>query len=310
VSLEDDKWKPNLFVPGFSKCGTTALCDYLSQHPDIYVIEGKEPRGLTEGTWQPSWDVRYDQLEVMTFKKYKAYYKNHENSAYRVDGSQNYTYATSYARKIKDFSPKAKVVMMVRDQVQRLVSNFYYLYTFHREPNFSAWVNKFFIRDLSNFLFYKHIISYTQSFGAQNILVITNDSLKRSPRNVMSRVFGFLDLDDFQVTSVSSNTGQFKALNEEERREFARSFAISNALEAPARFVLNNSGQFGYMLKFKLSRISPVHRTRQKFTNLSAKNESHAELEKIHLPSEIECALSEDYRETLQYCKAHGILLD
>jgi len=35
--------KPNFFIVGAPKCGTTALHTYLGQHPDIFVSEPKEP---------------------------------------------------------------------------------------------------------------------------------------------------------------------------------------------------------------------------------------------------------------------------
>jgi len=35
--------KPNLFVVGEAKSGTTALYDFLTQHPDIFMCDPKEP---------------------------------------------------------------------------------------------------------------------------------------------------------------------------------------------------------------------------------------------------------------------------
>src|SRR5919204_433837 len=33
---------PDTFIVGEMKCGTTALANYLSGHPDVYVVPGKE----------------------------------------------------------------------------------------------------------------------------------------------------------------------------------------------------------------------------------------------------------------------------
>ena len=35
--------KPNLFIVGAPKCGTTAWVEYLGSHPDIFFPERKEP---------------------------------------------------------------------------------------------------------------------------------------------------------------------------------------------------------------------------------------------------------------------------
>ena len=41
--ITQQDWRPNLFKAGFAKWGTTELCDYLSQHPDIFLPYEKEP---------------------------------------------------------------------------------------------------------------------------------------------------------------------------------------------------------------------------------------------------------------------------
>ena len=40
--------KPNTFIIGFSKCGTTALANYLNQHNDCFVPKIKEPRYMVK----------------------------------------------------------------------------------------------------------------------------------------------------------------------------------------------------------------------------------------------------------------------
>ena len=35
--------KPNFFIIGAPKCGTTALARYLSEHNDIFMCQPKEP---------------------------------------------------------------------------------------------------------------------------------------------------------------------------------------------------------------------------------------------------------------------------
>jgi hypothetical protein len=38
--------KPNLFIVGAAKSGTTSLHNYLNQHPDIFMCNPKEPHYL------------------------------------------------------------------------------------------------------------------------------------------------------------------------------------------------------------------------------------------------------------------------
>ena len=38
-----NEFRPNFFIIGASKCGTSALADALKIHPDIFMSERKEP---------------------------------------------------------------------------------------------------------------------------------------------------------------------------------------------------------------------------------------------------------------------------
>ncbi|WP_446372557.1 sulfotransferase [Coleofasciculus sp. D1-CHI-01] len=33
--------KPDFFIVGAPKCGTTSLCKYLDQHPDVFISKFK-----------------------------------------------------------------------------------------------------------------------------------------------------------------------------------------------------------------------------------------------------------------------------
>ena len=46
--------KPNLFIVGFAKCGTTALHEYLSTHPNVHPSFPKEPHFFIEQMWRKS----------------------------------------------------------------------------------------------------------------------------------------------------------------------------------------------------------------------------------------------------------------
>ena len=46
--LRFDNWgmsvnKPNFFIAGAAKCGTTSMFEYLRQHPDVFLPKVKEP---------------------------------------------------------------------------------------------------------------------------------------------------------------------------------------------------------------------------------------------------------------------------
>lgn len=51
--------RPDFFVAGASKCGTTALFEYLSSHPHVYMSRDKEPKFFcTDLLGRPLWRQR------------------------------------------------------------------------------------------------------------------------------------------------------------------------------------------------------------------------------------------------------------
>jgi hypothetical protein len=312
MSAED--WKPNLFVPGFAKAGSTAICDYLSQHPSIYVIKGKEPRTLSKGEKLPSWWTwvpYFSDKECMNLDRYRELYVKHKDYAYRVDGSISYTFTSDYPKRLSEFSKDAKIIIMIRNQKKRMISVYYYNYASHREANFSKWIKSFLLPDFDNFLYFQKIVSYYESFG-KNCLVIDNNLLKVNPQRVMDNVCDFLKLQKIAITQVASNIGRLAHLgSESDRKSFARLYPLASAASYLARLILDNTGKYGKTLKTKLIRFGPTMLV-EKLSNTFAetKNNEHGYSDLINaIPDAVSQRLDEDYKMTLDFCRDKGILI-
>jgi len=108
--------KPDFFIVGAAKCGTTAMNDYLGQHPEIFVPEAKEihffGRDLDIRTARPR-----DTLE-----SYLARFEGADDFARAGEASVWYIYSRSAAQEILDFNPDASVIIMLRDPVEFMYS--------------------------------------------------------------------------------------------------------------------------------------------------------------------------------------------
>ena len=58
--------KPNFFVVGAPKCGTTALYQYLAQHPDVFLPETKEVHYFGSDLYLPG-ETRSEQEYLKHF---------------------------------------------------------------------------------------------------------------------------------------------------------------------------------------------------------------------------------------------------
>lgn len=109
-------WKPNLFVVGAPKCGTTSLCDYLGQHPEIFISPEKEPLFFcTDQEHHESWRVPQPE-------RYLALFESGAGCRWRGEGSVWYLSSSVAAEHIRAFSPAARILIMLRNPVDMAVS--------------------------------------------------------------------------------------------------------------------------------------------------------------------------------------------
>ena len=113
--------RPNLYVLGAPKCGTTAFCNYLRQHPDIFVPP-KELHYFGE-------DLAFRNKPRPTEEQFAQRYATAQGQAYRADCAIRYLFSHSAAREIRSACPDAKLIALLRKPSQmgiRLHSEFLY----------------------------------------------------------------------------------------------------------------------------------------------------------------------------------------
>src|SRR5919106_6537383 len=205
--LTDQEWKPNLFIAGFNKCGTTELSDYLSQHPDIFLPFVKEPN--------PFWDLpkyppyfsgdRTGNRKYRRFSNMDEYYKmfsTGKKHRYRIDGTVSYTFDPKFSHILKSFSENAKVILLIRNQAHRLASIYFQTFVYHKENDFSRWLQEYFIPDMNTFLYYDKVVAYYQEFGDNsnsnnNLRVIETNNL--GSEDVHKQIFEYLEVKPIKI---------------------------------------------------------------------------------------------------------------
>ncbi len=108
--------KPDFFIVGAAKCGTTAMNDYLGQHPDIFVPELKEIHYFGKDL-----DMRLAR-ERDTLERYLARFDGGEGCKRAGEASVWYIYSRTAAQEIHDFDPAAGIIIMLRDPVEFMYS--------------------------------------------------------------------------------------------------------------------------------------------------------------------------------------------
>ena len=108
VTAQAQPGRPNLFIVGAAKCGTTSLHAYLAQHPQICMSSNKEPHYFgSDLNIDPQWRPRDEQ-------HYLSLYQHKPDTPIIGEASTWYLYSEKAAQEIKAFNPDARIIIMLR----------------------------------------------------------------------------------------------------------------------------------------------------------------------------------------------------
>lgn len=134
---------PTFVVAGAARSGTTAVVEALRAHPDVFVTRPKEPHyfafagGPVEFTG-PGDDATINRIAVTARERYLALYPaDPAGDGYRAlgDGSVSTLYYHRTAiPEILALNPAMRVVIILRDPVERAYSSFQYMRARGLEP--------------------------------------------------------------------------------------------------------------------------------------------------------------------------------
>lgn len=192
------KW-PDFFVIGAGKSGTTSLYDVLKQHPSVFSPTEKEPFYFSED------NMHYRELPLNK-NEYLALYENIESQQITGDFSTSYFICPKASKKIYQANPDARIIIMLRDPIERSFSD--YLMLKRRgivSNNFVSEVidelkriekeiykGPFIVRTS---LYYQNIKRYLDVFPANNILITYFTELKHNPYEFYERICDFLSIE-------------------------------------------------------------------------------------------------------------------
>jgi len=109
--------KPNFFIIGAPKCGTTSLAYWLSEHPQIYFSPVKEPFFFSSDVFQ----------NFSSWEEYLGLFAD-ANEDHRAigEGSTHYLFSRVAVQRIEEAFEDPKYVVVVRDPVDMA-------YAFHQQ---------------------------------------------------------------------------------------------------------------------------------------------------------------------------------
>src|SRR6266545_2679823 len=122
TTLPIDRPLPKIFIAGAQKSGTTSLYSLLLQHPSIAAPLLKEPFYFGNDDRYPNFLPKYQKNFPPRMKL--NYLRRKTGAGETIDATTNYFDNPQAAKRIKENVPNAKVILLLRNPVDRAFSQY------------------------------------------------------------------------------------------------------------------------------------------------------------------------------------------
>ena len=174
----------NFLIVGTQKGGTTALCKFLSKHPNISIPPKKEVHFFdNDGLFQsstPDYDIYHRNFNQI------------DEGAIFGEGTPIYMYWKPATKRIYNYNPNMKLIFILRNPVERAYSSYQMIYNMKKETmSFSDAIRsekerlkKFYPKQHQHYsyldrgLYSKQIINMLNFFNRNKMLFVKSEDLK------------------------------------------------------------------------------------------------------------------------------------
>jgi len=195
---------PDFIIVGAQKCGTTSLHHWLSDHPECYMTQIKEPHYFAN--FIPRGDVATSSTIIQDPLKYSARYYNAKPDQVKGEASPSYFLDAHAAERVAHANKNCRIIICVRDPVERAYSQYRMrviagvetrsfeetIQECLERPRNRDWTEQNYI-ELSSYGM--QIQNYIEVFPSSQILVCTLDEMKTDPVAIMAKISNFLKID-------------------------------------------------------------------------------------------------------------------
>jgi hypothetical protein len=260
---------PDFFIAGAPKAGTTAVHAALARHPSLHMAAVKEPKFfLTDGpppTRGGPGDLQTYREHVWRRADYEALFEPAPAGSLRGESTPFYLYSRDAQRRIRERIPGARLIVILRDPVERAHSNWTHLWSAGLDPvgDFvlaCAEEERRIAAGWADFWHYTALGRYGEQlehlyavFPREHVLVFRYRALVEDPARALDRICGFLGVPQGIITEVPRENVTAHPQRSLRHRTLSRALRASAAVSS----VLPGAGAVTGSLERTLQRDSP-----------------------------------------------------
>ncbi|WP_322752603.1 sulfotransferase [Frankia sp. Cas3] len=249
---------PDFLVIGVPKAGTTALHAALSRHPQLFLPSVKEPKFFLSDGPPPArggpGDAQTYSEHVWKQAGYEALFAPAPDGALLGEATPFYLYDLDAQNRIERIIPKAKLVVLLRNPVDRAHSNWTHLWAagLEAERDFvracaleegrkaDGWAH--FWHYVSQGRYGEQLDHLFRRFAREQVLLLRYRDLRDSPVPTLDRVCEFLGVETGLLDAVPS--------------ENVTPFVADTRTNAMLRALLRNGGKVGQHFPVSLRKVA------------------------------------------------------
>jgi hypothetical protein len=249
---------PDFLIAGVPKAGTTALYAALARHPELFFPRVKEPKFfLTDGRPPRSGgpgDAQTYQQHVWRQAEYEALFDPAPPYARKGEATPFYLYETSSHERIRRVVPDVRIVIVLRDPVDRAYSNWSHLWAagLEAERDFvtacglegarreAGWAH--FWHYVGQGRYGEQLSALYEHFPREQVLLLRYRDLRDEPYPTLDRVCAFLGVQ----------TGLLDRLPAQNVSPYVADNYVNDVLRA----MLRTGGRFGQHFPVPLRKVA------------------------------------------------------
>jgi len=209
---------PNALLIGAQKCGTTSYFDWIAQHPEVYTDQRVKDQPFF---WH---DAAYNRGDVF----FEEFFKTDKEYDIILSGNVNDIYFESVPRRIALLDSDVKLILCVRNPIDRAYSAYLYAvqrglekrtfdeavideYNGYEYKSFSDKIQKDYLK---HGLYWEQIQRYLECFNQDQIHIVLFDDIKYNPEKCIKSTYAFLGIDsDFSPELSKKNVTKVQKIN-------------------------------------------------------------------------------------------------
>ncbi|WP_072681717.1 sulfotransferase [Arcobacter sp. LA11] len=215
--IDFEKVSLDFMIIGAARCGTSSLVKYLNEYEDVFIPVNVEPNFF----------FKEDEYEK-GLEYYCNKYFSDANKKVIGEKSSSYLYGgEKTAKRIKSEFPDVKLVILLRNPISRVFSNYMFTvkngievldfnYVIKNEKErtkhyIDKWVNIKPYNYIGRSEYFSQMKAYLDNFDLNNIHIVVFEELISSPRESLSQLSEFLGIEyndkiEFMKTNFTDNS--------------------------------------------------------------------------------------------------------